>query len=240
MSIEFSIIIPARNEEAYIGKCLESIAEAAKYCSRQVEVIVVLNRCTDGTERIAREYGAVIARDDSKNLSRIRNTGEKLAQGEILLTIDADSTMSLNLLTEVASALSSGKVIGGGVLIRLERLSAGIILTFLMFLPLILWFKVSAGCFWCRRKDFEAIGGFDENRLSLEDFDFARRLRVYGQTRGKKFKTLIRASVRTSCRKFDHFGDWYLVKHPFIVLSLLRGGDHELPDRIWYDVGHGG
>ena len=96
--IKFSIIIPARDEEKYIGKCLESIGEASKSYPNQVEVIVVINRCTDRTEEIARAHNAIIVRNDSKCLSKIRNAGARAARGEILITIDADSTMSPNML----------------------------------------------------------------------------------------------------------------------------------------------
>ena len=51
----FSVIIPAHNEEKYIGKCLRSILGAAKYVKpHNVEMIVVANRCTDKTSDIAK------------------------------------------------------------------------------------------------------------------------------------------------------------------------------------------
>lgn len=50
--LKISIIIPAHNEEKYIGKCLESVSRASKLCKNQVEIIVVLNRCTDRTEEL--------------------------------------------------------------------------------------------------------------------------------------------------------------------------------------------
>ncbi|AIE80162.1 Glycosyltransferase [Bacillus cereus] len=52
--VKFSIIIPAHNEEKYIRKCLDSIAKASEAYKEQTEVIVVLNRCTDQTEEIAK------------------------------------------------------------------------------------------------------------------------------------------------------------------------------------------
>lgn len=233
--MKFSVIIPARNEEKYIDACIQSVMKATKSYHEKFEIIVVLNRCTDNTEMIARMYGARIIKDNSKTLSDIRNTGVKAAKGEIIVTLDADSIMSSNLLSEIDLAISSGKYIGGGVWFKLERLSLGIILTFLMFIPLILWYRVFGGSFWFYRKDFEAIGGFDENRLSFEDIDFAKRLKAYGRTKGKRFKILHKAYIRTSCRKFDKLGDWYLVRRPFLVLSLLRGTNRKAADYLWYD-----
>ena len=92
--MKFSIIIPARNEEKYISKCLDSIRVASQPYPGQVEITVCINRCTDKTEEITRSYGAKIVYDDSKNLAKIRNAGAKAATGEIIATIDADSRMS--------------------------------------------------------------------------------------------------------------------------------------------------
>ncbi len=59
-NIKFSIIIPAHNEEKLIGRCLDSITAASVPYKNQVEVIVVLNRCTDRTEEIASAYDFVV------------------------------------------------------------------------------------------------------------------------------------------------------------------------------------
>ena len=70
-----------------------------------------------------REIIAVILRDDRKNLAQIRNTGAAAARGEILLTIDADSTMSANFLEEVDfGLLEDGTAIGLAVATGLNRL----------------------------------------------------------------------------------------------------------------------
>ena len=50
--------------------------------------------------------------------------------------------------------------------------------------------RVSGGLFWCLREDFEAIGGFNESYVSVEDLDFAKRLKAYGRSKGKRFKTI--------------------------------------------------
>ncbi|PFP31562.1 glycosyltransferase, partial [Bacillus cereus] len=67
--IKFSIIIPAHNEEKYIRKCLDSIAKASETYKDQTEVIVVLNRCTDKTEEIAKSYNCITLKNNDKNLS---------------------------------------------------------------------------------------------------------------------------------------------------------------------------
>ena len=53
---------------------------------------------------------------------------------------------------------------------------------------------------------------------------------------GKRFKTIRRARIVTSCRKFDLFGDWYLLLHPLLVRRLLAGKSQPDADRFYYDV----
>jgi glycosyltransferase involved in cell wall biosynthesis len=232
---KFSIIIPARNEEAFIGRCLDSIVVARTPYPSQVEIIVAINRCTDRTEEIARSYGATICHTEVRNLAAIRNVAATRAKGEMILTIDADSWMTPNMLTEIERALKSGKYIGGGVLIRPERLSLGLLLTGVVLGVFVLRHRISGGLFWCYRKDFIALNGFDEGFVSVEDVDFAKRLRKSGKMQGKRFKTLWRAWIWTSCRKWDRFGDWYLLKNVIVLRKLLAGKDQAVADKFYYD-----
>ncbi|MFH1673797.1 MAG: glycosyltransferase [Pseudomonadota bacterium] len=234
--MRFSIMIPARNEEGFIARCLESIQVAAEPFAHETEMVVVLNRCTDRTKEIARSYGARIVRNESKNLSMIRNAGVRSACGDIIVTIDADSWMSPTMLIEIDRLLSSGKYIGGGVMMYPERLSLGIVFTILLILPVLIRHGVSGGLFWCFRSDFEAIHGFDESLVSAEDIDFARRLKLRGKARGKRFKTITKAHIETSCRKFDTFGDWYFAKNPHLAWKLLRGRNVKAANGFFYDV----
>ena len=231
-----SILIPARNEERYLPGCLESVEAAARPFPDQVEMIVALNRCTDRTEEIALAHGAKVVHDDSRNLAKIRNAAARVATGEVIITIDADSRMTGNMLVEIDRLLQTGKYVGGGVTIRPERWSCGILLTVLLLAVMLLWRRVSGGLFWCLRNDFEAIGGFNENLVSLEDLDFAKRLKAYGMSKGKRFMTIKKAHIITSCRKFDVFGDWYLLVNPRLVRRILRGKSQEDADQFYYDV----
>lgn len=235
--MKFSILIPARNEEAFLPTCLASIAEASKNVTGGVQTVVCVNRCTDRTEQIARDFGATIVHDDSKNLSMIRNAAARAATGEILLTIDADSAMSPNMLALIEEKLATGRYVGGGVLILPSRYSLGIVLTGIMLLPLAAWYRVSAGLFWCYKRDFDAIGGFDESYITIEDVDFARRLKAHGKKTGRRFAHLFRAHITTSTRKFDRFGDWYLVKRPLYFWTLLRGRNNQREaNQWWYEI----
>jgi len=234
--VKFSVIIPAHNEENYIGECLESIAKAAQPFKNQVEVIVVLNRCTDRTEEIAQSYNCVTLKNEDKNLSKIRNAGALFAKGEILITIDADSRMTEDLLSEVEKHLVSNQYIGGGVSGNFERMSLGIVVsTMLLIVPLLFKYGfISVGVFWCYKKDYQAINGFNENMLMAEDADFAKRLKEWGKKNGKKYGT-IKNGMITSCRRFDHYGDWMLLKRPDMIVAYIKGTDQKAADEAYYD-----
>ena len=236
----FSVVIPAHNEEELLPVCLNSIDVAAAHYPQQVEIVVVVNRCTDATESIARERSCRIVHDNNKNLAMIRNAGVKQAAGEIVLTVDADSRMAANTFEEIDKALASGRFIGGGVPIRPERMSAGIMLTGLLLAAWLVPSGISGGLFWCYRRDFGEIGGFNEQLTTAEDVEFGKRLKARGRAHGKKYGTLWKAPIVTSCRKFDTFGDWFAVRlfclHPIQTWKTLHGRHPDMGNRYWYDV----
>jgi len=224
--MKLSVVTPAHNEERHLAACVSSVFESARHAAIDFEHIVVLNRCNDRTEEIAVSLGCRIVREDARNLSKIRNAGVSAAIGEIIVTIDADSVMSRNMLGEVVRLLSTRRYIGGGVRIYPERWSVGIACSLIVILPFALWYRVSAGMFWCFKSDFDSIGGFDERLVSVEDLDFGTRLKQLGRQRGLKYGTIRRAHITTSCRKFDQFGDWYFVRHPGVVWNIFRQCQH--------------
>ena len=117
---------------------------------------------------------------------------------------------------------------------EVARWSPGIVATGLLLGVVLARHRVTAGLFWCRRDDFLTLGGFDESRISGEDVDFARRLRALGAARGQRFGTLRRGHIVTSCRKFDEFGDWYVVRNPGLVRRVLKGDPDPQVDRFYY------
>jgi glycosyltransferase involved in cell wall biosynthesis len=231
-----SILIPARNEEKFLPQCLASIRTAVRSYPGQVEIIVAVNRCTDRTEQIAITHDAKVVHENAKCLASIRNAAAKVATGEIIVTIDADSRMTANMLSEIDRLLWTGRYIGGGVMVLPERWSVGIVATAVILSAVMLRHRVSGGLFWCLRKDFEAIGGFNENYVSVEDLDFAKRLKVHGKATGRRFKTITKAHIVTSCRKFDTFGDWYLVRNLGLVRRIFTGKSRKDADDFYYDV----
>ena len=240
-----SVVIPAHNEERFLAPCLESVKRAASRLEEgpgRVETIVVANRCTDRTAEIAESFGAIVVSNDARCIAQVRNAGVRASRGGIIVTIDADSVMSEDALREARGMLESGEYIGGGTRVRFDRMSPGIFFSALYvawnLIPVMLRNRaaLSGGMFWFYRSDFEAVGGFDESLVSLEDMDFAARLNRLGASKGKKFGTLKRSYIVTSSRKFDTFGDWYLIRNRKLTKRIFTGRDREAADAFYYDV----
>ena len=126
-----------------------------------------------------------------------------------------------------------------------ERWSAGIVASVLAVLPYLAFSGVSFGLFWFQKRDFEEIGGFDGSFVSVEDLDFARRLKRHGRRNGRVWGTLMRTPLVTSCRKFDRFGDWFVIKailrNPLLLRSITSATprvDPEFGNRLFYDFEH--
>jgi glycosyltransferase involved in cell wall biosynthesis len=236
--MSISIVIPAHNEQYYLGGCLAAASAAAKAVGVSVEIVVVLNRCTDGSERIAREHGAKLIQNDSRCIAAVRNRGVAAASSEVIVTCDADSRLHPQMLPAVLAGLKHG-AIGGGVDLRYDRRSFGIRATEMLFRLGVRLTGVSCGSFWTTRQAFDAIGGFNERLLVAEDVDFGLRLRKHGKAQGLRYLTLWETPLLTSARKFDQYGDWLFFSKMVLdsrrVWRSLKGYDTEFADEFFHD-----
>jgi|GEM_PF-497938 len=82
-----SVIIPAHNEEKYVKRCICSIKKSAEQIDGAVEIIVVCNRCTDNTQKIAIENGARIVTNNDRCIAKVRNAGIAAAQGDEIIIL---------------------------------------------------------------------------------------------------------------------------------------------------------
>ena len=236
----FSVIIPAYNEEVYLPRLLDSIDTARSAYSAghaSVEVIVSDNASTDMTIAVAESRGCRIAGVTKRSIGAARNGGAAIAEGEILCFIDAESAIAPGTFDAINDALLTGRYVGGSTGIYLERLSIGLIITVSAFMPLVWLTGMDAGFVFCRRADFEAIGGYDEERLYAEDVKFLWSLRKLGKLRGQKLARLTSVRALGSTRKFDQFGDWhYFVMAIKAALGFLAGRhtEREIAEEYWY------
>ena len=109
-----------------------------------------------------------------------------------------------------------------------------------MVLPMIWLMRMDTGVVFCRREDFETIGGYDETRLYAEDVLFLLALRRLGRSRGQRLGRLRSVRALSSTRKFDQFGDWHyfgMLAHVFKGLLTWKWNDEKLAERYWYKSG---
>ena len=121
--IDLSVAIPAHNEERFIRRCLEGILRSAQAAAASVEVVVALNRCTDGTRAIAESLGARCVVQDARCIASVRNAAVRGTSSPKLVTIDADTWMHHGAISSVLRRLSNPEFIGGGSASPPERLS---------------------------------------------------------------------------------------------------------------------
>ena len=86
-----SFIVPAFNEERYVGATLEAIDAAAKAVGEPYEIVVVDDASTDATATLATQGGARVVTVKRHQIPRC-NAGARASTGEILFFIDADTS----------------------------------------------------------------------------------------------------------------------------------------------------
>ncbi len=216
MSIDYSIIIPAFNEENYLLATLEAVEKAMRENQEYTgELIVVDNNSSDRTAEIAENAGAKVVFEPVNQISRARNAGGRQATGRFLVFLDADSIISPELLGAVLRNLDSGKICGGGAKVAFDR-------------PTPFWTKwvievfarshTAAGCLvYSRRDAFDAVGGFSEKVYASEEVGFTRLIKKWGRKRNMKFRVVSEFPVVSSARKMDQMSPLKMI---FYLLFL--------------------
>ena len=233
----YSLIIPAYNEERLLGRLLDSVdaARATYGGGDAVEVIVADNASTDRTAVIAATRGCRVIAVEKRVIAAARNAGARAARGEFLAFVDADAQVHPDTFVEIDRALADPRVVAGATGARLERWSIGIAFTYAMIVPIVFVTGMDTGVTFCRKEDFEAIGGYDESRLVAEDVASLWALRRFGQTRGQRLARATRAKIVASTRKFDEFGDWHFFSVAIEALRhLMRRDLTRFTASYWY------
>lgn len=192
-----SVIIPVRNEEGYIGPCLQALAQQ-DYPREVFEVIVLDGESTDGTrqeaEQAAQEFGVpdVFLTNRKRTTASGLNLGLSIARGEVIIRVDGHTLVDPRFISAGVHALQkSGADAVGGPIRTMGRGPVGQAIALAVSSP----FGVGAAAFrhsreeqWTdsvafgayRREVFDRIGSFDEETDRGEDDEFNYRLRDAG------------------------------------------------------------
>lgn len=194
-----SVIIPCRNEEKYISKCLDSII-ANDYPKDRIEIFVIDGMSTDGTnsvvENYVKKYNFIkLLKNPKKTASSAMNIGIKNSRGDIIIRMDAHNIYKEDYISKCVNYLDQLKADNvGGIWITLpgENSSIAKAISLVLSHPFGIgnsYFRrgvkeirevdtVPFGCY--KREVFERIGFFNENLIRNQDIEFNLRLKRAG------------------------------------------------------------
>jgi len=224
-----SIIVPAYNEEKYIGITLSSIKQAQHLLLSEkgisAEIIVVDNDSTDSTANIARSFEAEVFNEPTHNVAKVRNVGANRANGEILVFVDADVVVPERLLCRIHEAMSDELCIGGAVDTNYQpaKYLVKVYLRMWRFVGKVAGMAQGATQF-CRKDVYASLNGYDETLYMGEDVDFYRRLKRYAKRCNGYVQFIDDIQVSPSSRRFD---EWFLWRtlvwtNPVFILVFRR------------------
>src|SRR6266498_5360896 len=226
-----SFIVPAHNEEFELSSTLAAIQAASSNAAQPYEIIVVDDASTDATPEIAAQVGAKVVPINRRQIAAARNAGARAAQGEYLFFVDADTRINKAHVVEAIGALGTGyaggsaRVITDGVVPLWGRVFIRV------FCALSFGFNLGAGAFlFTSRRNFDAIGGFDERYFIGEEVYFSLALRKLG-----RFKVL-REPILTSGRKLRMYSAKQIFGNFFaVIIGGRRVARSRAKLHLWYD-----
>ncbi|MFC0547988.1 glycosyltransferase [Kutzneria chonburiensis] len=98
-----SVVIPAHNEEAVLGRCLSTLLADAD--EDEFDVVVVPNACTDDTAAVARQYGVRVVETPYGGKAHALRLGDDTCRDFPRVYLDADIELSTQSVRELVSAL---------------------------------------------------------------------------------------------------------------------------------------
>jgi len=225
-----SFIVPAYNEERLIGSVLDSIHLAAAAVGPEYEVIVVDDASSDRTAEIAAEKGAQVVSVHHRQIAASRNSGARIASGDLLVFVDADTWITAEAVQAAAEAVQAGAVGGGCTVVFGGPLPLYARLLVAVLKPVYRIARIASGCFmFATRAAFDAAGGFDETLFGAEEAALSHVLARQGRF------VALRESVTTSSRMMRTHRSGEILG---IVLRVALLGPRSLSRRdrlgIWY------
>jgi glycosyltransferase involved in cell wall biosynthesis len=99
MTTRLSVVVPAHNEENFLGDCLDSLLD--QDYPGDYEIIVVDNNSTDGTASVATARGVRVVPEPRPGVCWARQAGTSVASGEVVVSTDADTVYGRDWLSRI-------------------------------------------------------------------------------------------------------------------------------------------
>ena len=197
-----SIVIPSLNEEQYLPFLLDSIKNQTE--PNVFEVIVADAGSKDRTIEIAKRYECKIVKGGLP--AKGRNEGAKVAKGDLLLFLDADTILPEDFFEKTLAEFKKRNLDIASFCLEPQTKSNFEKFLFNVFynLPILMLEKKLAHAsqaILVKRTLHQKIGGFDEEIKFAEDHSFMRKARKIGN-----FGILRSVRVFSSLRRFEREG----------------------------------
>ena len=206
---EVSIIIPAFNEEEYIGRCLQSLVR--QKTKRYFEVIVVDNNSTDATKKIAGSFKnklnirIVTEKEQGRGVTRWRGFEE--AAGDFLFSSDADTTLPEEWIERFMQYFKNKKIVAVTSLCNIDdssRISKALFKLVHLIANeahrIVMGYYCLYGFSYAIQKDiYIKAGKIDKALNALDDVDLGRRVKKFG-----KIQLVRDMPVLTSNRRYKN------------------------------------
>ncbi|SMO83957.1 TIGR04283 family arsenosugar biosynthesis glycosyltransferase [Gracilimonas mengyeensis] len=196
-----SIIIPAYNEADSIGKLVRCLQQNRG--DYKTEILVIDGGSTDETRQVAEKAGAFVYTSPQKGRAPQMNYGAKMASGEVLYFLHADTYPPENFGAVIKRMLNEGAAAG---CFRLKFDWDHPALKFYSWFTRfdLDVFRFGDQSLFAEKELFERAGGFREDLLVMEDQEIVTRLKKYAQF------SIAEEAVVTSTRKYRQFGVFQL------------------------------
>ncbi len=178
-----SVIVPVLDGAETVGDMLAALKHQVG-APRNLEILVVDNGSTDGTQEIVRRFNVTLLTEATRGASAARNRGLNAARGDVVVFVDADTLPTRRWLAElVAPFANPGVVLVSGQTLDYmpntasERFMAQLGTYKLEYSFFRQEFPYIPSCNMAvRREAALAVGGWDETLLTSEDMDFCVRV----------------------------------------------------------------
>jgi len=223
--MKLSIIIPTLNEEKYISYLLTSIKEQ-EY--NDYEIIVSDANSEDNTVKIANDNNCRVIISKKRHPSHQRNQGAKIAKGDTLLFLDADTRLPSMFLKNIVNEFENRQLLGGGFYIKikkqklkyliLSKVLNSIFKTSQMILPSNIGIAIIV-----QKQVHNKINGFDESIFIGEDYDYSKKVFKKG-----KFRMMKSSYIEYSPRRLEKEGfftvilKWLKAAFYFLFIGPIR------------------
>lgn len=206
-----SIIIPTFNEAEKIDSLIRYIKHEVN--SDDIEILIIDGGSTDETTVIAEEAGVIVHHSPEKGRAQQMNYGARVAKGEWLYFLHADTMPPKSFINDIRSAIQGGAKSG---CFRLRFDSDNKVLKFYAWFTRfdVDLFRFGDQSLFVEKKLFSEINGFNESLIVMEDQEIVKRIKKYAQF------NIIPKSVTTSARRYEEIGIFKL-QLIFTIIVLL-------------------